>query len=136
MFRILKNLPGHRFLWAAVVVSGGLIGLGMTAGQAQAIDYRTYPGRPATSYVTPVNTGAASAAQINANLQSIYNRQHMPGWDWWRTYPYSNYNLYNPYNVYSPYANYGWNYPYYSPYNYSWYSPNVVYPYYSPYMIP
>ena len=36
----------------------------------------------------------------------------MPGWDWWRTYPYSSYNAWrNPY----------WYYPY---------TPYVVYPYY------
>lgn len=34
----------------------------------------------------------------------------MPGWDWWRTYPWSPYNYYNPNNPYSPYYN---RYPYY-----------------------
>jgi hypothetical protein len=138
MFRIIKNLSGRRYLWAFVVVSGGLIGLGTLAGQAQAADYRTNWGRPATTYVAPTNLNA-SAAQINRNLQLNYDRQHMPGWDWQRTYPYSAYNLYNPYNIYSPYN--AWNTPYYNPYYGSYYPyynsvPNVVYPYVSPYAIP
>jgi uncharacterized protein (TIGR03000 family) len=47
---------------------------------------------------------------------------HMPGWDWWRTYPWSPYNYgRNPYNpAFVPY-------PYYvSPYGYPVYAPPVA----------
>lgn len=132
MLHGITNRHGRRYLWAAVLVSGGLIGLGTTASSAHAQNYRTYPNRPATPTVTPNNL-STSAAQINANLQSIYNQQRMPGWDWWRTYPYSPYNIYNPVNPYSPYNNY-WNNNY-NPvpiYPYGPYGPgpfNPVYPY-------
>jgi uncharacterized protein (TIGR03000 family) len=44
------------------------------------------------------------------------NSGHMPGWDWWRTYPWSSYNAWrNPY--------------WYPPYNYSYpYAPYEAYP--------
>jgi uncharacterized protein (TIGR03000 family) len=55
----------------------------------------------------------------------------MPGWDWWRTYPWSPYNIYNPNNPYSPY--YHWNYP--QPYPYPYPYPYPV-PYVNPYLNP
>ncbi len=125
MFGILHNNQMRRVLWSVALVGGGLIGLGTTASQAQAADYRTFP-TPAVPSGPRINPGA-SAAQMNAGLRSAYNRQHMPGWDWWRTYPWSPYNIYNPYNPYSPY--YPGNYPI-CPYGYD--NPNVVYPYVSP----
>jgi hypothetical protein len=132
MFQIIKNQEWRRNLWVMVLVGGGLIGLGTMAGKAQAADYRNYYGRPATSYVATPNLNT-SAAQINSTLQTIYNRQHMPGWDWQRTYPWSPYNIYNPYNPYSPYNN--WNYPYYP--NYPYYSNYpVIYPYGSSVVVP
>lgn len=52
-----------------------------------------------------------------------YNNNHMPGWDWWRTYPWSPYNAWrNPY-WYPPY-NYNYPYP-----PYESYSNSYVYPY-------
>jgi hypothetical protein len=59
-----------------------------------------------------------------------YNGGSRPiGWDWWRTYPYSNYNAYR--NLY-----------WYPPYNYNYpYAPASAYPYYpivvpQPYPVP
>ena len=44
-----------------------------------------------------------------------FTPRHMPGWDWWRTYPWSPYNYgrnpYNPIIVPGPYY-YGYPYPY------------------------
>jgi hypothetical protein len=52
--------------------------------------------------------------------------RHPPGWDWWRTYPWSPYNAWrNPY-WYPPYNNY-YPYPPVQAYPYSYYQvPNVV----------
>jgi uncharacterized protein (TIGR03000 family) len=45
----------------------------------------------------------------------VYPRSRMPGWDWWRTYPWSPYNYgRNPYNP----AWYGYPYPAYGAYGY------------------
>jgi len=140
MLHFIRTLPWHQYLWGVVLVGGGLVGVGVLPSQAQAQTTSYRPAqqlvRPATPYVARPNLNT-SAALINANVQSAYNRQHMPGWDWQRTYPYSNYNLYNPYNVYSPYYRYNYNYyPYYPYYPYYDYYPNVVYPYVSPYVTP
>jgi len=133
MFGILKNLQGHRYLWTVALVAGGLLGVGMTANQAQAAEYRgpTYVG------------GTASAAQINANLQRSIGNQAARTYDRMYNYPWSAVNPYSPYNPYSPnyianprYYPYVPYYPSYSPY-YPLYNPapNVVYPYVSPYGI-
>src|SRR5262249_23532454 len=50
----------------------------------------------------------------------VFPPNRMPGWDWWRTYPWSPYNYgRNPYNPivvpYNPYYVYPYN-PYVSPY--------------------
>src|SRR6516164_3893365 len=53
----------------------------------------------------------------------FYNRNRMPGWDWWRIYPWSPYNAWrNPY--------------WYPPYNRDYpYPPDAAYPVY-PYPVP
>jgi len=57
-------------------------------------------------------------------IRPVYTPNRMPGWDWWRTYPWSPYNAWrNPY-WYPPYNN---NYPY-APYEA--YSSSYVSPYY------
>jgi uncharacterized protein (TIGR03000 family) len=57
-------------------------------------------------------------------IRPVYNPSHMPGWDWWRIYPWSPYNAWrNPY-WYPPYNT---NYPY-PPYEA--YSGSYVYPSY------
>jgi uncharacterized protein (TIGR03000 family) len=50
---------------------------------------------------------------------AVYAPNRMPGWDWWRTYPWSRYNYgrnpYNPAIVPYPYV-YPYSYPVYPPY--------------------
>jgi uncharacterized protein (TIGR03000 family) len=66
-----------------------------------------------------------SHAQYRGYREPIATQNHMPGWDWWRTYPWSPYNYgrnpYNPirvpyiepYPVYTPmYQPYGYPYSY------------------------
>ncbi len=135
MFCIIRNLSWQQSLWAVVLVSGGLFGLGMTAGQAQAQDYRSNLGRMATSYQQPNNLG--TTGQLSNNMQVSYNPPQTQGYETPRTYPYSPYSSYNPYMPYPIYG--GWNYPgvypFYSGF-FPWYNPvpNVVYPYVSPYV--
>jgi uncharacterized protein (TIGR03000 family) len=47
-------------------------------------------------------------------VMPVMNPQHMPGWDWWRIYPWSPYNYgRNPYNpIILPYPMYYSGYPY------------------------
>lgn len=67
-----------------------------TAAPADAATYRTW--HPAAPVVGPT--------------------RHMPGWDWWRTYPWSPYNYgRNPYNpIVVPYPYYAYPYTTYLPY--------------------
>ena len=64
-----------------------------------------------------LDAGPAEAALFRGRPVRVYlpapDRDHMPGWDWWRTYPYSRYNYgRNPYNpIILPYPP-----PYYPPY--------------------
>ena len=71
----------------------------------------------------------AGAEEFGARLMPLYrpapDPQHMPGWDWERTYPWSPYNYgRNPYNpIITPYP-----YPYYpSPYYGPAYGPQYAY---------
>jgi uncharacterized protein (TIGR03000 family) len=68
------------------LVSGVALLVGASFSQAQYRRYRPGPVRP------PV-------------YRPIYPPDHMPGWDWWRTYPWSQYNYgRNPYNpIVEPY---------------------------------
>src|SRR5262245_54465853 len=66
-------------------------------------------------------TAGAAAAQMRGYDRPAYRPpgppgQHMPGWDWWRIYPWSPYNYgRNPYNpIQMPYVV---PYPVYSPYS-------------------
>jgi len=77
--------------------------------------------------------GPADAAPYRGRFAPDYrpapDPDHMPGWDWWKIYPYSPYNYgRNPYNpiIYPPYPP-----PYYPPY----YAPEDAmrtYPVYGP----
>src|SRR5262249_43348327 len=80
----------QRFLFAGLLGAAWLLAAGPAEAQVQSY------GRPA--YRPPAPAG-----------------QHMPGWDWWRTYPWSPYNYgRNPYNpIRVPYVV---PYPVYTPY--------------------
>lgn len=60
-----------------------------------------------------------------AAYRPAYPANHMPGWDWWRIYPYSPYNYgRNPYNpIILPYP-YPYPYPYVLPQPYPVYVPS------------
>lgn len=83
----------HNRLFLAAAVLGGALWFG-SANTAQAAPPPRMPvivNRPATPAYRPV-------------VNPVNNR--MPGWDWWRTYPWSPYNAYrNPYWYY-PYTPY------------------------------
>ena len=76
-----------------------------------------------------LTAGPAGAEEYGARLMPSYrpDNNHMPGWDWWRIYPYSPYNYgRNPYNpIITPYPNPYYPPPYYGPY----YNPPYVSPY-------
>src|SRR5579872_4609938 len=65
--------------------------------------------------LTSARPSAAAPFRPLRPVGPVYPRNRMPGWDWWRTYPYSAYNYgRNPYNPYlGPYP-----YPYVYPYPY------------------
>ena len=56
-------------------------------------------------------------AQYRVGRRAAFPPNRMPGWDWWRIYPWSPYNYgRNPYNpAWVPYPYYA-PYPYYTPY--------------------
>jgi uncharacterized protein (TIGR03000 family) len=60
-------------------------------------------------------------------VRPVFPPNRMPGWDWWRIYPWSPYNYgRNPYNpAWYPYP-YTYPYPVYTPYSYSAYVPPDV----------
>lgn len=118
-----------RLMLFAVVLSGVLT-LG-NAGPAQA--QRGTMSRPVMSRPTmsqPMMSrptmGTYYHPQVNYGFHpNNAAAHHMPGWDWWRTYPWSPYNAWrNPY-WYPPYNN---NYPY-APYEAN--MGNYTYPYYA-----
>jgi uncharacterized protein (TIGR03000 family) len=95
--------PVRSFLLATVLVGTLWLGLACPASA------RPYWGRPyvGRTYYRPAYN---------------YGYNHMPGWDWWRIYPWSPYNAYrNPY-WYPPYNT---NYPY-PPYQAGGYYPYPV----------
>jgi hypothetical protein len=117
MFSIIKNHGWRRYLWAVVLVGGGLIGLGTMAGQAQAADYSNYTGQQATL--------------VNNYQQPNYVQPNYVQPNYVQTYP--TYPYYNSYQ-YPVVNNYGWGFGYTG--FFPWYTPqpNVVYPYVSPYV--
>jgi hypothetical protein len=81
--------------------------------------------RPATIVPATVRPAAQPYVYPQYNGSSLFNGGSRPiGWDWWRTYPYSNYNAWR--NSY-----------WYLPYNANYlYSPSQAYPYYNPALLP
>jgi uncharacterized protein (TIGR03000 family) len=108
---------------AGVLVTGGA--LAATADAAP--PHRAMPQPRVLPQVT--GRGIQTYNYNQARWNRPYNPNHMPGWDWWRTYPYSPYNYYNPYNYYSPYY-YG-RYPY-APIGYGYYTEPVSSSYAAP----
>ncbi len=86
--------------FAAALALGVAVWLA-TAAPADAATYGTW--HPNTTW-HPANT-------------TYYHTRHMPGWDWWRTYPWSPYNYgRNPYNpIVVPYPYYVNPLPVYTP---------------------
>ena len=105
----------HVLVWAA----GGLLLIATSAQLASAAP----PVAPYRTRVQPAY-GPANALPERRPAPDPSNRGgRMPGWDWWRTYPWSPYNAWkNPY-WYPPYNR---NYPY---------PPGAAYPVY-PYPVP
>jgi hypothetical protein len=95
------------------LAAGGLlmVGFAQPARAAQPV----MPGRP---NVVPSDTPNRPAPQPYVYPQYNGGSNRPIGWDWWRTYPYSQYNAwrnsywYPPYNYNFPYAPYE-AYPYY-----------------------
>ena len=87
-----------RFLTLGLLSAAAVL---LVAGTAEA-QFRGYLGRPLVR-------------------RPVYPPNRMPGWDWWRTYPWSPYNYgRNPYNpIVVPY-------PYVQPYPYPVYQPYVM----------
>ena len=65
-----------------------------------------------------VYRGGSYRGPIYRPWASVVPPNHMPGWDWWRIYPWSPYNYgRNPYNpAWIPVPYYAGYYPYYVPY--------------------
>ena len=108
----------HVLVWAA----GGLLLIAASAQTASAAP----PIAPNRTRVPPAY-GPANTLPERRPAPDLANRgDRMPGWDWWRTYPWSPYNAWkNPY-WYPPYNNY-YPYPPVQAYPYSYYQvPNVV----------
>jgi hypothetical protein len=119
------------------LVAGGLLLIVASAQPASAAG-PALPGRSAVPTVQPAprpaNTLPALRPPVERPASTLpalrppidptnRNGQMPPGWDWWRTYPYSPYNAWrNPY-WYPPYN------PYYP------FPPDEVHPYY-PYPVP
>jgi hypothetical protein len=115
----------HHTTLLASLAGAALIGTG-TAHAATPL-----PARPATPAISTVRPPLP------------HPNNHMPGWDWWRTYPWSPYNIYNPNNPYSPYYHnwvnppYPYPYPYPTPYLYPTpYPTPYVNPVVNPYIAP
>ena len=105
----------HVLVWAA----GGLLLIGASAQPASAAP----PVAPNRTKVRPAYRPANTLPERRPAPEPSNRRGLMPGWDWWRTYPWSPYNAWkNPY-WYPPYNG---NYPY---------PPGAVYPDY-PYPVP
>jgi hypothetical protein len=100
----------HVLGWAA----GGLLLIAASAQPASAA-WPVAPGRPS---VTPAYPPPNTLPGRRPPIYPPNNETRMPGWDWWRTYPWSPYNAWqNPY-WYPPYNR---NYPY---------PPDAAYPVY------
>jgi hypothetical protein len=96
------------------LVAGSLVMVTAAAQPAQAAP----PVVPSRPNVVPSYTPARSASQVIVYPQYNGGSNRPIGWDWWRTYPYSNYNAWR--NSY-----------WYPPYNYNYpYAPYEAYPYY------
>jgi uncharacterized protein (TIGR03000 family) len=54
--------------------------------------------------LAPAHPAHATIFRRRVAYRPYFPPNHMPGWDWWRTYPYSPYNYgRNPYNPIFPY---------------------------------
>jgi hypothetical protein len=95
--------------------------LGLAAGALLLVTASAQPAAAAGPYRPGVPPGYMPAKPLPVRPPAVYPPNHgvrPPGWDWWKTYPWSPYNAWkNPY-WYPPYNNY---YPY---------PPYPAYPYY------
>jgi hypothetical protein len=97
----------------ALIFGSALVALALTVGVSQAA-YPPRPGRPglppAWAPQPPASTFRPVMPNRPARVQPWDRPAVRPGSDWWRTYPWSPYNIYNPANPYSPYYNPYWRY--------------------------
>ena len=105
----------HVLVWAA----GGLLLIAASAQLASAAP----PVAPNRTWVQPAYGPANTLPQRRPAPDPSNRGGRMPGWDWWRTYPWSPYNAWkNPY--------------WYPPYNHNYpYPPDAAYPVF-PYPVP